>query len=100
VPSLESELKNAYRSGKVIIGSKKSLKALKQGKGRLLVIAANAEPRVKSEAKRLSAIAGIPVIEYSGTSSELGYALGKPFPVQMMLVMDFGESRLEEFVQA
>lgn len=100
MPTLENELKNALRSGKVVFGEKESVKTLKQGRGKVVVLASNAKPELKKQVKNLSSITGTPVIEFPGTSLELGYALGKPFPIQVMVIIDVGESRVMELVEA
>jgi large subunit ribosomal protein L30e len=99
MPSLENELKNALRSGKVVVGKKESVRALKQGRGKVVVLASNAKPELKSQVKSLSNITRIPIIEFPGTSLELGYALGKPYPIQVMVVIDVGESRIMELAE-
>lgn len=98
--SLGNELKNALRSGKVVLGENESLKSLRQGRGKVIVVAGNARPELKDEVRGLAKIAGIPVLEFPGTSQELGYTLGKPFPVQVMVIIDPGESRIAELVEA
>lgn len=99
MPALENELKNVYRYGKVILGERTSLRSLKLGRGRLVVIAGNAKPEIKERVRRLCSLQGIQIIEFPGTSLELGYTIGKPYPVQVLLVVDPGESRILELAQ-
>ncbi len=97
--SLEQELRTAVRTGKVLLGSKSTIKHLKLGKAKLVVIAKNADPNVKEDIRYYAKLSGIPVVEYDGTSIELGTLLGKPFPVQALAVLDAGESRILELVE-
>lgn len=97
---MENELKNVYRTGKTVLGEKSSIRSLKLGRGKLAVIASNARPEVKREVQRLCSMQGIRLLEFPGTSLELGYVIGKPFPVQVFLVIDPGESRILELMES
>ncbi|MEM4035457.1 MAG: 50S ribosomal protein L30e [Fervidicoccaceae archaeon] len=94
--SLERELKTAYNTGRVELGTKASLKALKLGRAKVVVVAANANPSTRSDAERYAELSGTPLLFFNGTSVELGGLLGKPFPVQMLAVVDPGESQIVE----
>ena len=97
--SLERELKTAYTTGKVVLGSKSTIKLLKLGKVRLVVVAANADPTIKSDIQRYAQFSNTPILTFNGTSLELGALLGKPFPVQALAVLDPGESHIMELVE-
>ena len=96
--TLEYELRTAFKTGKVTLGSKSTIKNIKLGKAKVVVIAKNVDPNVKSDIMYYTRLAKIPVIEFNGTSLELGMLLGKPFPVQALAVLDVGESRIMELV--
>jgi large subunit ribosomal protein L30e len=98
--SFENELKNAYRSGKLLLGSKESISALKHGKAKLVIIAINAEPSVKKDVEYYAKLATIPIYTYGGTSLELGGTLGKPFPIQVIAVVDPGDSKIMELIES
>ncbi len=96
--SFESALRMVLRTGKVVLGSKQTLKLVKHGKTRMVVVAANAPPEAKKELKYYASLSNIPVYEYSGTSVELGALCGKPFPVSMLAIVDPGDSNILELV--
>jgi len=97
--SLEQELRTAMKTGKLELGTKTTLKHLKFGKVKVVVIAANIDPNIREDIKRYASLSKTPVLTFQGTSLELGSLLGKPFPVQALAVIDQGESHILELVE-
>lgn len=95
-PELEREIKSVIRTGKYILGSKRSLEAVLMGKAKAVVIASKILPTVEADALHYANLGRIPVIRYPGTSYDLGLVCGKQFPVSVMAILDFGESKLAE----
>jgi large subunit ribosomal protein L30e len=93
---LARELKVAINTGKVVLGTRQTIKAILRGEAKLVVVAANAPPNIKSDVEYYAKLAQIPVIVYPGSSWELGAACGKPFKVASLAVIDPGESNLME----
>jgi len=96
--SLEREIKNLIRTGRYYIGSRKSLKALKRGEAKLVIIAENAPPAIRERAIYYAKLSGARVVMFKGSSVDLGLTAGKPFPISMIAVIDVGSSRLLEIV--
>uniref|UniRef100_A0A7J3ZKL3 Large ribosomal subunit protein eL30 n=1 Tax=Fervidicoccus fontis TaxID=683846 RepID=A0A7J3ZKL3_9CREN len=96
---LERELRTAYITGKVVLGSKSTIKLLKLGKVKLVVVAANADPMIRSDIEYYAQFSSTPILTFNGTSLELGALLGKPFPIQALAVLDPGESHVMELVE-
>ena len=90
--TLEKELRMAIQTGKVAIGSRKTLKDIKNGSGKLIIFARNCPIRLKKSIDQYSKISKIPVYVYSGTSIELGNLCKKPFPVAAMSIRNAGNS--------
>ncbi len=93
---LARELKVAINTGKVVLGTRQTIKAILRGEAKLVVVAANAPPQIKSDVEYYAKLAQIPVIVYPGSSWELGAACGKPFKVASLAVIDPGESSIME----
>lgn len=91
---LNREIRQAMTSGKVILGSDKGLKSLKLGQAKLVILALNCDEIVREDVERYAKLAGIPIHIYSGDSTELGLACGKPFLVNVMTVVDAGSSNI------
>ena len=88
------ELKNLVKTGVYVLGSRQSIRAVAHGKAKLLIIARNARPDLRDRALYLAKLSGVPVYTFPVTSVELGVALGKPFRVSMLAVIDEGSSQI------
>ncbi|MEM2207659.1 MAG: 50S ribosomal protein L30e [Sulfolobales archaeon] len=97
-PELEKEIKNVIRTGKYILGSKRSLRAVLTGKAKAIIVASKILPTIEADVIHYASLGRIPVIRYPGTSYDLGLVCGKQFPVSVMAILDFGESRFAEVV--
>lgn len=93
---LDREIKSVIRTGKFVLGSKGSLKAILMGKAKAVVVASKIPPTIEADVLYYAKLGNIPVIRYPGTSYDLGLVCGKQFPVSVMAILDFGESRLAE----
>ncbi len=89
----------AIKTGKVRFGSKETLKAVKLGKAKMVIIAANAPEEVKKDILYYAKLSKIPVYIYQRTSIELGTICGKPFMVAAITIYDEGDSRILEFAE-
>lgn len=96
--SLEREIKNLIKTGKYYLGSRRSLKALKRGEAKLVIIAENAPPAIREKAFYYAKLSGARVVIYKGGSTDLGLVAGKPFPISMIAVLDTGSSRILEVI--
>ena len=88
------ELRKALETGKVVIGSNKTVKLAKIGGAKLIIVAKNAPKEVKDDIYYYAKLSNIPVYEYEGTSVDLGTLLGKPFVVASLAIVDPGESNI------
>ncbi|KAG8172864.1 hypothetical protein JTE90_019127 [Oedothorax gibbosus] len=90
--SINSRLALVMKSGKSVLGQKQTLKALRQGKSKLVIIANNTPPLKKSEIEYYAMLAKTGVHHYSGSNIELGTACGKYFRVCALSITDPGDS--------
>ena len=100
VTDIEKELVNALKTGRVILGSRKTLKYVKLGKAKAVIVAANAPPEIRNDILYYAKLSGIPVYVYPGTSVELGSVCGKPFTVASLAILDPGNSRILDLIEA
>ncbi|XP_065912870.1 large ribosomal subunit protein eL30-like [Dysidea avara] len=80
------------KSGKYTLGIKSTLKSLRQGKAKLIILANNAPPLTKSEVEYYAMLAKTGVHYYSGDNNDLGTACGKFFRVSTLAIIDPGDS--------
>ncbi len=93
------ELQRVLKTGTVAIGSKKTIQLVKLGKTKLVVVARNAPPEIKSDIKYYAKLSNIPVYEFPGTNMELGAICGKPFSIAALAIIDPGQSSIVELVK-
>lgn len=91
--TLNTKLALVIKSGKYTLGYKSTLKTLRAGKAKLVVLANNTPPIRKSEIEYYALLAkNVYVEKYSGDNNALGTACGKYFRVGMMSITDPGDS--------
>ncbi|KAI1123958.1 50S ribosomal protein L30e-like protein [Nemania abortiva] len=98
--SINSKLALVMKSGKVTLGYKSSLKSLRSGKAKLVLIAANTPPLRKSELEYVAMLSKTPVHHFEGNNIELGTSLGKLYSCSTMAILDAGDSDILSDQQA
>eukprot|EP00741_Cyanophora_paradoxa_P007647 tig00001164_g7396.t1 len=92
IESINSRLALVMKSGKTSLGYKSTLKSLRNGKAKLVIIANNCPPLRKSEIEYYAMLAKTGVHHYSGANTDLGTACGKYFRVSTLSITDPGDS--------
>ena len=90
--SINSKLQLVMKSGKALLGYKSTLKSLRQGKAKLVLISSNCPPLRKSEIEYYAMLAKTAVHPYSGNNITLGTAAGKMFRTSVITITDVGDS--------
>ncbi|MBS7610828.1 50S ribosomal protein L30e [Candidatus Bathyarchaeota archaeon] len=90
---------SAVKTGKVILGSRRSLNFLKMGKAKFVIVASNIPKDLREVIDYYTKLTSIPVYTYKGTSIDLGHICGKPFPIMMMAIREPGNSNIMELVE-
>jgi large subunit ribosomal protein L30e len=90
--SINSRLALVMKSGKTTIGYKSTLKSLRQGKAKLIIISSNCPPLRKSEIEYYAMLARTAVHHYTGNNIDLGTACGKLYRTSVLAVTDPGDS--------
>merc|ERR1712127_355065 len=92
VESINSRLALVMKSGKALLGYKSTLKSLRTGKSKLILISSNCPPLRKSEIEYYAMLAKTAVHHYSGNNITLGTACGKMFRTSVLSITDIGDS--------
>nr|XP_040130411.1 60S ribosomal protein L30-like [Ictidomys tridecemlineatus] len=79
--SMNSQLQLVMKSGKYVLRYKQTLKMIRQGKAKLVILANNCPAFRKSEIEYFAMLAKTGVHHYSGNNIELGTACGKYYSV-------------------
>ncbi|XP_015792041.1 60S ribosomal protein L30 [Tetranychus urticae] len=98
--SINSRLALVMKSGKYSMGYKQTLKTLRSGKAKLVIIANNTPSLRKSLIEYYAMLAKAGVHHYSGNNIELGTACGKYFRVCSLSITDPGDSDIIKNVPA
>ncbi|MDI9395150.1 MAG: 50S ribosomal protein L30e [Euryarchaeota archaeon] len=86
--NVDKSLNKAVKTGKVIIGANRTVDAAANGSAKMVVLASNCPEDIKQKVQETN----VQVLEYEGTSVELGPICGKPFTIAAMAIIDAGES--------
>lgn len=85
---IAKSLRAAMRDGKVAIGAKETLKAIRSGEAQLTIVASNCPEKFKGAIEQ----SNTPTVEVEFSSVELGSLSGKPFTISALSVIDSGSS--------
>ncbi len=96
---LVREIRLTVESGKVEFGFRKATKNALFGKVKLFVVAENTPKDMADDVKHYASLSNVPVIEFKGTSVQLGSICGKPFPITVLSVFDEGNSDILSLVE-
>ena len=80
-------LKSAITTGKVQFGLDQTVKAVKDGKAQMIILARNCPSKDLKDAN-------VKVHVYEGNNMELGALCGKPFSVSALVIIDKGSSNI------
>ncbi|MDI9610918.1 MAG: 50S ribosomal protein L30e [Archaeoglobaceae archaeon] len=81
---VESVLRKALKSGKYYIGSRRTVKALKKGEAKAVIVSKNCPEEVLKKIKEFN----VPVLVFNGTNMQLGEFCRKPFSITSMAIME------------
>jgi len=90
--NMNSRLKLVMKSGKSILGYKQTMKAVRKGKSKLILIASNCPHLRKSEVEYMAMLGKVPVHHYAGDNTALGTACGKFYNCSILSIIDGGDS--------
>jgi large subunit ribosomal protein L30e len=94
---VERALKTAVSTGDVRLGTNMAMKTMKEGKAKLVVMAANCPSAAEMQSVASGNGVKVYVINVAGT--ELGTLCGKPFAVSALAVVEAGSSDILSILQ-
>lgn len=84
--SVEDKIKKARSQGKIAIGAKSSLKALRTSSAEEVVLARNCPEELSGDLKMLAELSGAALHESDKDSQELGALCKKSFPCAVLTI--------------
>ena len=89
---LGSKLALVTKSGKYVLGTKSTLRTIRDGKGKLVIISSNCPPLERAKIEYYAVLGKVQVVHFAGTNVDLGTACGRYFPVSVLSIIDGGDS--------
>jgi large subunit ribosomal protein L30e len=93
--NVNARLALCVKSGKYTLGFKSTVKTLRTGKAKLILIASNTPPLRKSELEYYAMLAKCQVHHFAGSNIDLGTACGRYFRCSAMAITDAGDSDID-----
>ncbi len=97
---LSGDIRLAVDSGEVVVGSRDVLRTIKKNTSKLVITAKNIDEKNAMEIKHLANISNLKVLDFDGSSTELGSICGKPFSVSILSVINQGNSKILDIANA
>lgn len=93
---IDTNIKVAYKTGKIIYGKKQILKELRQNPFKMLIIANNCPKELENQLNYYNSLMKnkLFIYKYKGSSWDLGLACAKPYMISVIGVIDSGDSDL------
>lgn len=94
---IDTNIKVAYKTGKIIYGRNRVLKYMRQNPFKMLIIANNCPKDLTSQLKYYNTLLkdnSIFIHKYKGSSWDLGLVCAKPYMISVIGVIDPGDSDL------
>jgi len=89
---INRSIRIAVDTGKVTYGAESARKALLNKQAKLVVIASNTPQGIRADVLRYAKLSEIPVLEFPGSSLDLGATCGRPHFVSVLTIFDVGDS--------
>lgn len=89
---LNSQLTLVIKSGKFALGFKNTMRAIRNGDARAVVLSSNLPLLRRAQLQYLVMVGRIQLIEYNGTNTDLGSACGKLFRLSCLAINEVGDS--------
>lgn len=96
---LTGAIRLAVESGKVEFGARTGIVASLLGKAKLFVLARNTPEDTRNKVSSYAKLSDVPLLDFDGSTMELGSVCGKPFPVSVLSVYDAGASHIFELAK-
>ena len=96
--NINNKLKLVIQSGKYKIGYRNTIRSMRAGQAKLILISNNCPAIRRTELEYYAVLAKADVHHYDGNNIELGTACGRLFSVSAMIISEPGDSDILESV--
>lgn len=84
--TINEEVQAAIKEGKAILGMRESIKEMKSGKPKVVIVSDNMPKSSFEEVSHNVKSLGLKMETFNGSSKDLGTICGKPFPVSVLVI--------------
>jgi large subunit ribosomal protein L30e len=91
---MTEDLRSALEEKKVVLGSKRTIKYLKLGKVKKILLASNCTEEVRKDLEHYAKLTGIQLEKFDGTAKQLGIFCGKPFSISTLAILSETNEKL------
>ncbi len=95
---LQRQLRLAIDTGDVAVGFKESMKSVKTGKAKLLILASNSTKEFEKLSKEAKA-SKVLIYRFRDSNIDLGVACGRRHPVSVLAVKKLGDSEILDLIK-
>jgi len=98
VNKFNTQLRNAVDTGKVIYGTKETIRECLVGDPKLIIVSKTIKSILKKQLEYYAKLLNVTLIDYYESGSELGSVCGKPYSISVVTVRDFGQSSIVDVI--
>jgi large subunit ribosomal protein L30e len=88
----------AISTGRVYLGSNVSMREMRRGRAKIAILSSNSPNVIRKRIESFGKLSGIPVLQHTKDSVDLGILCGKPFSVSAIVINDLGDSKILDLV--
>jgi large subunit ribosomal protein L30e len=96
---IDRSIRIAVDTGKTSYGVESTKKALLNKQAKLVIIANNTPQTIKEEIGYYAGLSEIPVLEYKGSTLDLGAVCGRPHFVSSLTIYELGDSDILKAIE-
>lgn len=93
---IKQQLKTVVDTGKVSLGSNKTIETIMDGKPKLILLSGNCPRQQRESITYYCRLANVRCVTLKESSIEIGSICGRPHPISAMSILDDGESTILE----
>eukprot|EP00298_Acanthocystis_sp_HF-20_P002170 c12610_g1_i2.p1 GENE.c12610_g1_i2~~c12610_g1_i2.p1 ORF type:complete len:112 (+),score=19.83 c12610_g1_i2:37-372(+) len=98
--NINQKLALVFKSGKAVLGYRQTLKTIRTGRARVVIISKNCPALRKSEIEYYCMLSKTYLHHYEGSNTDLGTACGKIFRVGCLSITNTGDSDILKVVES
>ena len=96
----ETAIRLAVKSGKTVLGARRTMHLLRTGSPRVVVLAGNTPSELLNKISTLAETNRVPIHHYKSNSWDLGQLCGRPHMVSALVVLDPGDADIKALLGA